>query len=81
MVTKQLRRALDRLLEKQRPRSLAGSRRDNEVGAPRISFVIDERVRLEFTAPPRSVSVSPRQDAAGRTPNRERLILEVEVWW
>jgi hypothetical protein len=80
MVTRQLRRALDRLIEKQRARSLAESRRGNEVRTPRFSVVIDERVRLEFSAAPRSVSVGPRQIAAGRTPKREALILEVEVW-
>jgi hypothetical protein len=80
MVTRQLRRALDRLIEKQRVRSLGGSRRDNEVRAPRFSVVIDERVRLEFSAPSGSVGVGTRQVAADRTPKREALILEVEVW-
>jgi hypothetical protein len=46
--------------------------------APQISVVIDERVRLEFSAPPKSLSVNSRL-GAGRTPRREALILEVEV--
>jgi hypothetical protein len=42
--------------------------------------LIDERARLEFSAPPRSLSVNPGEVAAGRTPKREALILQVEVW-
>jgi hypothetical protein len=79
-ITTQRRRALDQLIEKQRVRSLGGSRRDNDATAPRLSIVIDERVRLEFSTNPRSVSVSPPQVAAGRTPKQEPLMLQVEVW-
>jgi hypothetical protein len=80
MITRQMRRVLDRLIEKQPALSLGESRRDDEVRAPRFSVVIDEHVRLAFSAPPRSISVSPRQVAAARTPKREPLILQVEVW-
>jgi hypothetical protein len=80
MVTKQMRRALDRLIENQRARSLGGTRRDNEVRAPRFSVVIDERVRLEFSAPPRSVGAGARQVADGSAPKREAWILQVEIW-
>jgi hypothetical protein len=75
-----IRRAQLRLDEIERARSLPKPEREIEPKAPRVSVVIDERVRLEFSAPPRSLGVSSRQAAAGRTPQRGALVLEVEVW-
>jgi hypothetical protein len=81
MVSKDwLRRARIQLDKIARARVLRTANGENEGRAPRVSVVIDERVRLEFSAPPRIVSVSSRQAAAGRTPQRAALILEVAVW-
>jgi hypothetical protein len=75
-----IRRAQIRLDEIERARSLPKPEREIVAKAPRVSVVIDERVRLEFSAPPRSLSVGSRQPAAGRSPQRGAVILEVEVW-
>jgi hypothetical protein len=74
-----LRRAHIQLDKIERERALRNQPPENESRAPLLSIVIDERVRLEFSAPPRSFSVSPGQVAAGRATKRETLILEVEV--
>ena len=75
-----IRRAQLRLDEIERARSLPKPAPEIEAKASRVSVIVDERVRLEFSAPPRSLSVSSRQAAAGRTPQRGALILQVEVW-
>jgi hypothetical protein len=75
-----IRRAQIRLDEIETARALPKPEREVEAKAPRVSVVIDERVRLEFSPPPRSLSVGSRQAVAGRTPQRGALILEVEVW-
>jgi hypothetical protein len=75
-----LRRAHIQLDKIERERALRNQTRENDHRAPGFSVVIDERVRLEFSAPPRSVGVGTRQVAGGSAPKREALILEVEVW-
>jgi hypothetical protein len=75
-----IRRAQLRLDEIERARSLPEPERKIETKAPRVSVVIDDRVRLELSAPSGSVSVGRRQIAGAGTAKREAVILEVEVW-
>jgi hypothetical protein len=75
-----IRRAQLRLDEIERARSLPKPEREIEAKAPRVSVVIDERVRMEFSAPSGSLSVGRRQAAGAGTAKREALILQVEVW-
>jgi hypothetical protein len=75
-----LRRMHHRLDEIERARFLRKPDRENEVRAPRFSVVIDERVRLEFSAQPSRVSVNPGHGAAGRAAERGALVLELQIW-
>jgi hypothetical protein len=75
-----IRRAQIRLDEIERMRALRKPDREIGAKAPRVSVVIDERIRLEFSAPPRSITVIPGEAADSRTPKRHPAILEVAVW-
>jgi hypothetical protein len=75
-----IRKAWLRQLEKlERAKSLGKSQPESEAEASRVSVVIDEHVRLEFSPEPRRVSVTPRQGAAGGT-QRGPMVLNVEIW-
>jgi len=74
-----LRKTWLQLEKLERAHSLRKSQRESEAWASRVSGVIDEHVRLEFSPQPRCVSVTPRQGAAGGT-QRGPLVLNVEIW-